>query len=162
MRHGSFAGKLTNPLRSACKMAGHKRSRRFLEGIRNSFSLRALEGVARVLRRWMCSSLTGKTWLWGMVINGVFVCGDHKTACFKILKGDRKESSREQMLAFRRALRFCSKTRAGAAGSGCEGKGGQEEKQTHQEVSVCRGMKPAPTCLTLLILHELLEETKRT
>jgi len=24
-----------------------------------------------------------------------------------------------------------------AAGSGCEGKGGQEEKQSHQEVSVC-------------------------
>jgi len=49
-----------------------------------------------------------------------------------------------------------------AGGSGCEDKGGQEEKQIHQEVSVCRGMKPAPTCLTLLILQELLKETKST
>jgi len=47
-----------------------------------------------------------------------------------------------------------------AAGSGCEGKGGQEEKQIHQEMSPRGGMKPTPTCLTGLIPHELLEKTK--
>ena len=51
-----------------------------------------------------------------MVIDGGFVYGDHRTAWFKILKGGRKESNREQMLAFRRALSFCSKTRAGMLG----------------------------------------------
>ena len=94
-------------------MAGHKQLRRFLEGIRKSFLLQAVVGAAGVLQRWMCSSRRGKTWLWGMVINGGFVCADHKTACFKILKGGRKESSREEMLAFRTALSFCSQMRAG-------------------------------------------------
>jgi len=49
-----------------------------------------------------------------------------------------------------------------AAGSSCEGKGGQEEKQTHQGVSVCRGMEPTPNCLTGLFPHEFLEESMST
>jgi len=51
-----------------------------------------------------------------VVIDGGFVCGDHRTAWFKILKGGRKESNREQKLAFRTALSFCSKMRAGMVG----------------------------------------------
>ena len=88
-----------------------------------------------------------------MVINGDFGCGDLKTTGFKILKRGRKESSREQILAFREAFSFCSKMTAGMLSEGTvKGKGGQEEKQTYQEASVCGGMKPTPTCLTFLTL----------
>ena len=60
-------------LRAACKMAGQKRSRRFLEGVRSSFLLQALEGPAVVVHRWISSSLTGQTWLWlwGLQNSGV-------------------------------------------------------------------------------------------
>lgn len=147
--------------RSACKMAGPKRSRRFLEGVRNSFLLQAVEGPAGVMHRWICSSLTGKTWLWDMVISGSFGCGAHKTVGFKIPKGGRKESSREQMVDFRRALSFCSRMTAGMLRQAAvRGRGGQEEKQTYQEMSVCGGMKPTTTSLTFLFTDELIEVMK--
>lgn len=76
-------------------------------------------------------------------------------------KGRRKESSREQILDVRRALSFCSKMTAGilweAAG---RGKGGQEEKQSYQETSVCGGMKPTTISLTLLVRDECMEGIK--
>lgn len=140
-------------------MAGQKRSRRFLEGVRSSFLLQALEGPAVVMHRWISSSLTGQTWLWDVVIDGGFGCGDCKTAGFKTLKAGRKESSGEEVLDFRRALRFCSKMTAGMLrGAAVRAKGGQEEKQ----MSVCRGRKPTTTPLTFLIMHEFMEERNST
>lgn len=113
------------------------------------------------MHRWICSSLRGKTWLWDMVINGSFGCGVHKRAGLKILKGGRKESSREEILDFRRALSFCSEMTAGMLREAAvRGKGGQEEKQTYQEMSVCGGMKPTTSSLTSLLIDESVEAIK--
>lgn len=68
---------------------------------RDSFLLWALDGPAGMMPSWNCSSLKGKKWFWNMVINGTSGCRAHETARFEILKGVRKERSREQILDFR-------------------------------------------------------------
>jgi len=68
---------------------------------------------------------------------------------------ERREEGEQQRTdaGLQESTQFLQQTESwDAGGSGCEGKGGQEEKQIYQEVSVCQGMKPTPTCLTLLIL----------
>lgn len=64
---------------------------------------------------WICSSLIGEKWLWDVVIEGGCGCGcrAQETARVETLGGVRKESSREQILDFRRAFSFCSKMRVG-------------------------------------------------
>lgn len=85
-------------------------------------------------------------------------------AGFKMLNGRRrKESSREQILAIRRSLSFCSKTTAGMLWEAAvRGKGGEEEKQSYQEMPVCGGMEPTVWIgsLTFLFTDESLEGKK--
>jgi len=54
-----------------------------------------------MMASWICSSLTGKKWFWDIAINGSCSCSTHERARFEILRGVRKESSREQILDFR-------------------------------------------------------------
>jgi len=63
--------------------------------------LQALERPAGMMASWICSSLTGKKWFWDIAINGSCSCSTHERARFEILRGVRKESSREQILDFR-------------------------------------------------------------
>lgn len=69
-------------LRPACETAGREQSGSFLEGVRDSFLLQALEGPAGVMHSWICSSPIGKKDFQDMVINDSFGCGDHETAGF--------------------------------------------------------------------------------
>ena len=53
---------------------------------------------------------------------------------------------------------MCSKMTAGMLREAAvRGKGGQEEKQSYRERCVCGGMKPTPTSLTFLVIHEYIE-----
>lgn len=79
-------------------MAGCKQSRIFLEGVRDSVLLQALEGPAWGDAQLYLLFPCRENWFGDVVVNGSFGCGDHETVGFMILRGgeERAEENRSR------------------------------------------------------------------
>lgn len=68
-------------------MAGCKLSREFLEDVKDSFLVQALDGPTRVVHSWICYSEMRKKVVGNVNLNGSLVCTDHEITKLEILGG---------------------------------------------------------------------------